>query len=126
MPLIETGVDSFARDRSVTYLLSWMGIEHNFLTIVSLMVSYKKEVEFILDRMRLRPKSVRFRELRKVCDYYFGLPRIRKGSHRVYRMPWRGDPRVNIQNDKGMAKIYQVKQILKAIEKLENEYDSEK
>jgi hypothetical protein len=36
-------------------------------------------------------------------------------------MPWAGDPRVNIQNDKGMAKAYQVKQVLKAIERLQNE-----
>jgi hypothetical protein len=30
-----------------------------------------------------------------------------------------GDPRVNIQNDKGMSKAYQVNQVLKAIERLE-------
>ena len=30
-----------------------------------------------------------------------------------------GDPRVNIQNDKGKAKPYQVRQIIEAIEKLE-------
>jgi len=36
-------------------------------------------------------------------------------------MPWVGDPRVNIQNDKGMAKAYQVKQVLKAIKRLKNE-----
>jgi hypothetical protein len=29
-----------------------------------------------------------------------------------------GDPRVNIQNDKGKAKPYQVRQVLDAIEKL--------
>ena len=29
------------------------------------------------------------------------------------------DPRVNIQNDNGMAKAYQVRQVLRAIEKLE-------
>ena len=39
----------------------------------------------------------------------------------VYRMPWRGDPRVNIQDAKGMAKPYQVRQVIKAIEKLSNE-----
>jgi hypothetical protein len=33
--------------------------------------------------------------------------------------PWRGDPRVNIQNDKGITKAYQVKQVLKAIERME-------
>jgi hypothetical protein len=36
-------------------------------------------------------------------------------------MPWKGDPRVNIQNDKGMAKPYQVRQVLTAIERLKNE-----
>jgi hypothetical protein len=34
-------------------------------------------------------------------------------------MPWQGDPRVNIQNFKGMAKAYQVKQVLCAIELIE-------
>ena len=55
----------------------------------------------------------------KVCDHYFGEPRQKGTSHRVYRTPWPGDPRVNIQNDKGMAKAYQVRQVIKAIEKLE-------
>jgi len=89
------------------------------------MVSNKKEIEAILVRMKRNPNNVRFRELCRVCEYYFGVPRIKKGSHRIYKMPWQGDPRVNIQNDKGMTKIYQVKQILRAIEKLENKYDSE-
>ena len=55
----------------------------------------------------------------KVCDHYFGEPRQKGTSHRVYRTPWPGDPRVNIQNDKGMAKAYQVRQVIKAIDKLE-------
>ncbi len=37
-------------------------------------------------------------------------------------MPWKGDPRVNIQNYKGKAKAYQVKQVLLAIELLEAKY----
>ena len=36
-------------------------------------------------------------------------------------MPWEGDPRVNIQNAKGIAKAYQVRQVLKAIERLKRE-----
>jgi hypothetical protein len=31
-----------------------------------------------------------------------------------------GDPRINIQNDNGKAKAYQVKQVLQAIEKIES------
>ncbi|MDP2091383.1 MAG: toxin HicA, partial [Pseudohongiella sp.] len=32
---------------------------------------------------------------------------------------WKGDPRVNIQNAKGMSKAYQVKQVLQAVDRLE-------
>lgn len=71
--------------------------------------------------MRRDPKGVRFRDLCRVCDFYFGKARQGGSSHRVYKMPWSGDPRVNIQNDRGMAKAYQVKQVLKAIERLEAE-----
>lgn len=62
--------------------------------------------------------EIRFQDLAKVCDHYFGPARQRATSHRVYRTPWPGDPRVNIQDDKGRAKRYQVKQVLKAIAKL--------
>lgn len=77
----------------------------------------------ILAKMRRNPKGVRFAELCKVCDYYFGKPRISGSSHRVYKTPWPGDPRVNIQNAKGKAKPYQVRQVLLAIEKLESSDD---
>jgi hypothetical protein len=71
--------------------------------------------------MRANPAGVRFADLAKVCDHFFGEPRQSGTSHRVYRMPWAGDPRVNIQADKGKAKPYQVRQVLAAIEKLEGE-----
>ena len=73
----------------------------------------------ILRTLRNNPKGVRFADLARICDRYFGAPRQRGTSHRVYRTPWPGDPRVNIQNDKGKAKPYQVRQVIKAIEKLE-------
>ena len=79
------------------------------------------EINVILKRMIWNPKNVRFDDLCKVCDHFFGLPRQSGSSHRVYRTPWQGDPRINIQNHKGMAKVYQVKQVLKAIEKMESE-----
>ena len=73
--------------------------------------------------MRQNPKGVNFNDLCRVCDHYFGAARQMGGSHRVYKTPWKGDPCVNIQNDKGMAKTYQVKQVLKAIERLETQND---
>lgn len=72
----------------------------------------------LLAKMRENPKGIRFSELCKVCDYFFGTPRQTGSSHRVYKTPWTGDPRVNIQNINGKAKTYQVKQVLAAIEKL--------
>ena len=86
----------------------------------------KTRIADILSEMRRNPKGVRFKELCKVCDNYFGTARQIRSSHRVYKTPWQGDPRVNIQNDKGMAKAYQVKQVLKAIERLENEENKTK
>ena len=73
----------------------------------------------ILEALRCNPKGVRFSDLCRICNEYFGEPRQRGTSHRVYRMPWPGDPRVNIQDEKGMAKAYQVRQVIRAIEKLE-------
>jgi hypothetical protein len=62
-------------------------------------------------------REIHFADLAKVCEHYFGQPRQRGTSHHVYKMPWAGDPRVNIQNAKGKAKPYQVRQVLKAITK---------
>lgn len=76
--------------------------------------------------MRRNPKGIRFRELCRVCDFYFGEPRQKATSHRIYKTPWQGDPRVNLQDDKGMAKAYQVRQVLKAIERLEMEKNAAK
>jgi hypothetical protein len=82
-------------------------------------------VEEIVDQMRRNPNGVRFKDLCKVCDFFFGEARQKGGSHRIYKTPWPGDPRVNIQNHKGMAKAYQVRQVLQAIERLEAESGTE-
>jgi hypothetical protein len=58
------------------------------------------DLTIILRQMEENPKGVRFAELRKICEYYFGKPRV------------------NIQNNKGKAKPYQVRQVLHAIQML--------
>ena len=83
-------------------------------------------IEDIIAKMRRNPKDVRFSDLCKVCERYFGAPRRVGTSHRVYQTPWQGDPRVNIQNKEGKARAYQVRQVLKAIERLELENDTQK
>lgn len=74
-----------------------------------------------LARMRQAPAAVSFADLSAVCEHFFGRATGGSGSHEVYRTPWAGDPRVNIQNRNGQAKPYQVKQVLAAIERLEQE-----
>lgn len=78
------------------------------------------DIAAIVARMREAPTNVRFVALCRVCAHYFGEPRQNGTSHKVYRTPWAGDPRVNVQKGRGgSAKPYQVRQVLKAIDKLE-------
>ena len=84
------------------------------------------KIDKMLRQIKETPQNVRFIDLCKVCEYYFGNPRQTGSSHRVYKTPWQGDLRVNIQNNKGKVKAYQVKQVLRAIERLEVNYDSKK
>lgn len=77
------------------------------------------DITKILKEMKTNPKGIRFTDLQKVCEHYFGEARQSGSSHCIYKTPWAGDPRVNIQNHKGKAKSYQVKQVLLAIEKYE-------
>lgn len=80
-----------------------------------------KRIAEQIKQFKKNPKDVKFSDLCKVCDFYFGEARQSGSSHRIYKTPWQGDPRVNIQNSKGKAKAYQVRQVLKAIERLEVE-----
>lgn len=73
--------------------------------------------------MRANQNNIRYADLVKLCNAYFGDPRTTSGSHAVYRTPWPGDPRVNIQNRNGNAKPYQVRQVLAAIEKMKEQDD---
>jgi hypothetical protein len=77
--------------------------------------------------MRRSPQGARFDDLAKVCADRFSEPRQDGTSHKVYKTPWQGDPRVNIQRGKdGNAKAYQVRQVLDAIARLEAEKEAEK
>jgi len=84
------------------------------------------EIKEILTQMKRNPKDVRFSDLCRVRDFYFGEACQRGTSHRTYKTPWKGDPRINIQNHKGKAKAYQVKQVLLAIERLEVDHGFER
>ncbi len=66
--------------------------------------------------------NVPFSKLLAMCGSYFGKPRI-SGSHHIFKTPWLGDPRVNLQRDGKMAKPYQVLQVKRAIEKMEKKHE---
>jgi hypothetical protein len=75
-------------------------------------------IEDLVQQFENNPQNVGFNDLCRVCKHYFGKGRI-KSSHHIYKTPWQGDPRINIQDDNGKAKTYQVRQVVKAIKKLE-------
>lgn len=74
----------------------------------------------LLEQRRREPVNVRFADLRRVCEEFFGPPRQSGSSHLIFKTPWVGDPRINIQDAKGKAKAYQVRQVLLAIQKLQD------
>jgi hypothetical protein len=77
-------------------------------------------IQKIVASMENNSRGIKFSDLCKVCEHYFGEPRQSSGSHRFYRTPWAGEPYVNIQSKEGMGKPYQVKQVLAAIKKKES------
>lgn len=76
-------------------------------------------VEEILTEMRSNPKGVWFADACRVATHFFGEPRQKGTSHKVWKMPWSGDPRINMQvGDGGKAKPSQIRQLLTAVEQL--------
>jgi len=67
------------------------------------------QIEEILRQIQQNPRDVRFFDFCRVCEFYFGKPRQGGSSHRIYKTPWQGDPRINIQNKREKAKTYPVK-----------------
>ena len=74
-------------------------------------------IEELVVSMQANPADVRFTDLLRVCEHYFGSPRQR-GSHVNFKVPWSGEPMVRVQAQSGRAKTYQVRQVLRAIERL--------
>ena len=59
--------------------------------------------------------NTRFQRLLTICEVFYGKPRI-KGSHHIFKTPWPGDPRINIQDaGGGKANPYQVRQVIQAL-----------
>jgi hypothetical protein len=75
-------------------------------------------IDKIEKQARNSPENVSYSDMLKLCRHYFGEPRSGSGSHNaIFKMPWVGDPRINLQNKNGKAKPYQVKQAIAAIDR---------
>ena len=69
-------------------------------------------IDDILIQMKKNLSDVRFTDLSKGCIYNFGQARQKDESRHVYKTPWQGDSRINMQNHQGKAKAGQVKQVM--------------
>lgn len=76
------------------------------------------KLEEVIEKLESERKKTRFAYLARVCQEKFGNPRI-KGSHHIFKTPWKGDPRINLQEVKGYAKPYQVEQVIESLRKLQ-------
>ena len=74
-------------------------------------------IDAALEELRSNETNIRFVRLVTIATTFFGSPRI-KGSHYVFKTPWLGDPRINLQKERGKAKYYQVRQLISALERL--------
>jgi hypothetical protein len=63
--------------------------------------------------------NTRFQRLITICTTFFGAPRV-EGRHHIFKTPWPADPRINLQLGKGKAKPYQVRQVVKALQRLKD------
>jgi hypothetical protein len=76
----------------------------------------------LLQRARSDPRSLRYRELCQLAECFEFVFKRQKGSHAIYSRP--AFPRLmNFQDVKGMAKPYQVRQLLAAIDELTEQDD---
>ena len=74
------------------------------------------KIDDVIKELKRDEKSMRFARLKAICEHFFGAPRI-KGGHHIFSTGLADQPLVNIQNDRGQAKDYQVRQVRQALEK---------
>ena len=76
-----------------------------------------------IEKLETERKNTRMTFLLRICQQYFGNPRI-NGSHHIFKTPWKGNPRINLQRDGNKAKPYQVDQVVEALRKIQEQQQS--
>lgn len=74
-------------------------------------------IDEAIEELESKRNNVRFAYLVRVCQEHFGCERVR-GSHHIFKTPWAGDPRINLQRVDGKAKPYQIDQVVAALQRL--------
>jgi predicted RNA binding protein YcfA (HicA-like mRNA interferase family) len=72
--------------------------------------------QLIYEELKNNPKNIRFKRLCTIAKAFGFTLRKGKGSHHIFTRPDVSEL-LNFQNIKGKAKPYQVKQLIKIIEK---------
>ena len=76
-----------------------------------------RSVRDILEQARRSATNLRFSELHRLVEAIGYQLRRRKGSHHVFTHGVRPElPMINLQDDSGKAKAYQVRQVLRLVD----------
>jgi hypothetical protein len=70
----------------------------------------------LYEELKNNPKNIRFKRLCKIAEVFGFTLRKGKGSHHIFTRPGVSEL-LNFQNIKGKAKPYQVKQLIKIVER---------
>ncbi len=83
------------------------------------------DIEELLTELSGKEKNIKFSRLLKICESVFGAFRV-GGGHHIFKTPWPGDARINLQKAGNMAKPYQVKQVIDALKKLKSKASNDR
>ena len=56
-------------------------------SVISDTIQYMKQLNDLLEQLKSNPENIRFVDLCKICEHYFGPPRQSGSSHRIYKTP---------------------------------------
>ena len=85
-------------------------------SILMIKTNVHSSIDNLITELEEKEKNTKFSRLLSICAV-FGACRI-SGSHHIFKTPWQGDPRINLQKVGNMAKPYQVRQVVKCLRKL--------
>src|SRR5437899_3178189 len=95
-------------------------IKDTIYSIIILMknsMDHSSIIDNLISELEEREKNTKFSRLLSICEELFGAGRI-NGSHHIFKTPWQGDPRINLQRAGKMAKPYQVRQVVRCLRKM--------